>query len=196
MFSVLDAIAAVIRRAGDSWLGMLALSSPLWVLAAVRARGALRRRRACQAFAAAHAFRFAGTIPSDARAPYTRIDRVSRAVLLSNVLEGEWEGLAVRVCDMAPGRRRARWTTILVTVEDTLQLGPGAQRVIDTAPVAPLIETNLDVLSVSPRRRLDASELPVWLSFATTLAKAMERDFTDARRRTDVAFTEMPGTIQ
>jgi hypothetical protein len=177
MFSILDAIAAVIRRAEQSWLG-IALLSPIGLVAAVRVRQALRRRRAFQAFAAARSLRFVGTIPSDGRAPYTRIDRVSLAVLLTNVLEGEWDGLPVSVCDLSPSRRRPRWTTILVTVEDTLRRGPDAERVILAAPDPPRIETSLDVLSVAPGRRLDPSELPVWLSFATSLAKAMERDFT------------------
>ena len=51
----------------------------------------------------------------------------------------------------------------------------GAEREIAAGPSA-LIKTNFDVLCVSPKRRLDVSELEAWLSFATTLAKAMERD--------------------
>lgn len=174
MDSVLDAITLVIGRATESWLGMVALTSPLWLLAAVRIRQALQRRRAFRDFAAAQQLRFAGTIPSDARAPYTRIDRVRRGVLLSNVMEGQWEGLPIRLFDMPRGRT-PRWTMVLVTVEGTLRRGAGAERAIAGGPAA-LIETNLDVLCISPRRPLDASELAAWLSFATTLAQAMERD--------------------
>ena len=117
---------------------------------------------------------FVGTIPSDARAPYTRIERVRWAVLLWNVMEGQWNGLPIRLFDMPRGRALG-WTMVLVTVEGTLRRGAGAERAIAAEPAA-LIETNLDVLCVSPRRPLDASELAAWLSFATRLARAMERD--------------------
>lgn len=174
MDSVVDAIIAIIGRASESWLGMFALTSPIWLLAAVRIGQSLRRRRAFQDFAAAQHLQFVGTIPSDARAPYTRIGRVRWAVLLSNVIEGQSDGLPIRLFDMPRGRD-PRWTMVLVTVEGTLRRGAGAERVIAARPEA-LIETNLDVLCVSPMRSLDASELAAWLSFATALAKAMERD--------------------
>jgi hypothetical protein len=101
MDSVLDAIAVIVGRAAESWLGIVALTSPIWLLAAVRIRQTLQRRRAFREFAAAHHLRFVGTIPSDARAPYTRIKRVSREVLLSNVIEGQWDGLPIHLFDRA-----------------------------------------------------------------------------------------------
>jgi hypothetical protein len=174
MDSVLDAITVFVGRAAESWLGVFALTSPIGLLAALRIRQALQRRRAFRDFAAAQRLEFVGTIPSDARAPYTRIKRVRWAVLLSNVMEGQWDGLPIRLFDMPRGRA-PRWTMVLVTVEGTLRRGAGAERAIAAGPAA-LIETNLDVLCVSPRRPLDASELATWLSFATTLAQAMERD--------------------
>ena len=175
MDSVLDAIAAIASRAAGSWLGMLLITSPIWLLAAVRVWQALRRRRAFQAFAAAQPeLHFVGTIPSDARLPYSRVERVRRQVLLSNVVEGRWDGLPVHLFDTARGRD-PRWTMILVTVEDMLHRGAEAERIVAAGPAA-LIEFSLDVLSVSPQRSLDTSELTAWLTFATTLAKAMERD--------------------
>jgi hypothetical protein len=174
MDSVLDAITAIVGRAAESWLGIFALTSPIWLLAVVRIWQALQRRRAFRDFAAARHLQFVGTIPSDARAPYTRIERVRREVLLSNVMEGQWDGLPIRLFDIQRGRA-PRWTMVLVTVEGTLRRGAGAEHAIAAGPTA-LIETNLDVLCVSPRRALDASELATWLSFATTLAQAMERD--------------------
>lgn len=175
MDSALDVIAAVASRAAGSWLGMLLITSPIWLLAAVRGGQALRRRRAFQAFAAAQPqFHFAGTIPSDARLPYSRVDLVRRQVLLSNVVEGQWDGLPVHVFDTARGRT-PRWTILLVRVEDMLHRGAEAERVVAAGPAA-LIETSLDVLTVSPQRPLDTSELIAWLTFATALAKAMERD--------------------
>ena len=143
-------------------------------------RQALQRRRAFREFAAARHLQFVGTIPSDARAPYTRIDRVRRAVLLSNVIEGQSDGLPIRLFDM-PSGSTPRWTIVLVTVDGTLRRGAGAERVIAARPAA-RIETNLDVLCVSPRRPLDASELAEWLSFATALGKAMERDAKEEAR--------------
>lgn len=175
---------------------MFAIWSPLWLLAAVWTWQRRQRRRAFQDFAAAQHLEFVGTIPSDARSPYTRFGLVRWAVLLFNVLEGQWDGLPICLFDMPHERRSPHWTTILVTVEGTLRRGAGAERAIASeAPgwvrlrdsaVDVLIETSaepslkltrgLDVLCVSPRRLLDASELAAWLSFATTLAKAMERD--------------------
>jgi hypothetical protein len=186
MDSVLDAFIAIVGRAAVSWLGIFALASPIWLLGAVRARQALQRRRAFRDFAAAQHLEFVGTIPSDARAPYTRIARVRWAVLLSNVLEGQWDGLPIRLFDMPRGSA-LRWTMVLVTVEGTLGLGAGAARATADGPAA-LIETNLDVLCVSPKRRLDASELAEWLSFATTLAQAMERD---AKEETPIDASEV-----
>jgi hypothetical protein len=156
------------------WLGFLALTSPIWLLAAVRMRRVWLRRRAAQAFAAERRLRFLGTIASDARRPYTAFDRVAGSVLLSNVLEGESNGLPIRMFDLNT-RVSGRWTAVLVTVEGRLHLGARAERVIAARPDA-LIETNLDILFVSPRRLLDASELPTWLAFATELATAMEED--------------------
>jgi hypothetical protein len=177
MDSVLDAIIAIAGRAGESWLGMVALTSPLWLLAAVRIRQALHRRRAFRDFAEAQQLEFVGIIPSDKRAPYTRIKLVRWAVLLWNVVEGQWDGLPIYLFDM-PRNRSSTWTMVLVTVDGTLRRGAAAERAIAPGPSA-LIETNLDVLCISPRRRLDVSELAEWLSFATTLAKAMERDAKD-----------------
>ena len=101
-------------------------------------------------------------------------------MLLSNVIEGQSDGLPIRLFDMPRGRT-PRWTIVLVTVDGTLRRGAGAEGVIAARPAA-RIETNLDVLCVSPRRPLDASELAEWLSFATALAKAMERDAKDEAR--------------
>ena len=179
MDGVLDAIIAIIERAAQSRLAIVAILSPIWLLAAVRLWQSLRRRRAFREFAAAQHLRFVGTIPSDARAPYTRIGRVRWAVLLWNVMEGQWDGLPIHVFDMPTERRSPPWTMVLVIVEGTLRRGAGAERAIAAGPAA-LIETNLDVLCASPRRRLDTSELAAWISFATTLAKAMERDAKEA----------------
>jgi hypothetical protein len=178
MDSVIDAIIAIVERAAQSWLGIFALTSPIWLLAVVRTRQALERRRAFRDFAAARHLQFVGTIPSDKRAPYTRIGRVRWAVLLSNVIEGQSDGLPIHLFDMPRGRD-PRWTMVLVTVDGTLHRGAEAERAIAAGPEA-LIETNLDVLCVSPRRSLDVSELAAWLSFATALAKAMERDAKEA----------------
>ena len=187
MDSLLDAFTAVIARAAESWLGMFALTSPIWLLAAVRIRQSWRRRRAFQDFAAARHLQFVGTIASDARAPYTLIDLVRRAVLLSNVIEGQSDGLPIHLFDM-PLNRALSWTMVLVTVDGTLRRGAGAERQIAAGPSA-LIKTNFDVLCVSPKRRLDASELAAWLSFATTLATAMERD---AKEEIPLASEEAP----
>jgi hypothetical protein len=180
METFMDVLTALVGRAAAPWVGVILLSSPLWLLAAVRFRRSLERRRAFKEFAAAHQLTFAGTIPSDARPPYTRIERVAWAVLLSNTMEGQWDGLPVRLFDMPPARNKAPWTAILVTVEGTLRRGEGAERVIVAGPEA-FIETNLDVLYVTPRGLLEVSELTTWLSFATALAKAMERDDRESR---------------
>jgi hypothetical protein len=182
MDSLLDAIAATIARAAESWLGVVAITSPIWLLAAVRIRRVLMRRRAYRAFAAAHQqLEFVGVIPSDARAPYTRIPLVSSAVLLSHVVEGEWDGLPIRLFEMPYRRGGPYWTTILVTVEGRLLRGPEAERVMSSRPDL-LIRINLDVLCLSPQRRLVAPEFADWLSFTTALAKAMERDAKEAAR--------------
>jgi hypothetical protein len=174
MEKLMDAIIAIVERASESWLGIFVLTSPMWLLTAVRIRETLQRRRAFQDFARAHQLEFVGTIPSDGRAPYTQIDRVRGGPLLSNVLEGRWDGLPISLFD-SPRGRSARWTMVLVTVEGRLLRGSATERAVAAHPDA-LIETNLDVLCVSPWRSLDASEFAAWLSFATTLAKAMERD--------------------
>jgi hypothetical protein len=139
-----------------------------------RAVPALRRRRERQDFAAERRLRFLGTIASDARPPYTDFSRVRRSVLLSNASEGEASGLPVRLFDINPGSS-PRWTVILVTVEGRLHRGARAERLIAGQPEA-LVETNLDVLFVTPKRLLAAAELSPWLSFATTLARALEAD--------------------
>jgi hypothetical protein len=175
MDGFVDAIVAIVGRTAAPWLGIVVLASPLWLLGAVRLGQALRRRRAFQAFAVAQPnLQFVGTIPSDARPPYTRVDRVRWAVLLSNVVEGRSDGLPIHLFDM-PRRADSRWTVVLVTVDDMLRRGARAERVMATGPAA-LIETTVDVLLVSPERLLDPSELARWLAFATALAKAMERD--------------------
>src|SRR5262245_35289979 len=127
MDSVLDAIIAAVGRAADSWLVVFALMSPLLVLAAVRMRQALQRRRSFQDFAATQHLEFVGIIPSDARAPYTRIGRVRWAVLLSNVVEGQSDGLPICLFDM-PHNRHSRWTMVIVTVDGTLRRGAAAER--------------------------------------------------------------------
>ena len=175
MDRVVDAFLAIVGRGGGSLVVTIAFLSPLGLIAAMRTWRALQRRRTFRDFAAARHLEFVGTVASDARAPYTRIDRVRRAVLLSNVIEGQWDGLPVRVFDMSKGRRMGQTTVILLTVEDILRRGAEAERAIAAGPQA-LIETNLDVLCVSPKRPLDAAELATWLSFAATVGKAMERD--------------------
>jgi hypothetical protein len=179
MDGIVDALVGVVERASESWIGTIALFSPIWLLAGVRGWQALRRRRSVQAFAAERRFRFLGTIASDARPPYTAFPQVSRSVLLTNVLEGESDGLPVRLFDLYP-RRGTRWTAILVTVDDTVHRGPRAESVIAGRREA-MVDTNFDVLFVSPKRLLDASELSAWLTFATTLAKAMEEDARSQR---------------
>ena len=135
---------------------------------------AIRRRRERQDFAAERRLRFLGTIASDARPPYTNFTQVRRSVLLSNVMEGEADGLPVRLFDLNPGYS-PRWTAILVTVEGRLHRGARAEGLIAGKTEA-LIETNLDVLFVSPKRLLAAAELSPWLAFAIELAKALEED--------------------
>jgi hypothetical protein len=169
-----NTLAGIVEFAGST-VGIVVLSSPIWGLAVVRMWQALQRRRAFRDFAEARHLQFVGTTPSDARPPYTRIGLVRWAVLLSNVVEGNWDGLPVYLFDMPRGRRRAPWTTALVTVGGTLRSGPAAAAVTSAGPAA-LIETDLDVLCVSPRRLLEASELAGFLTFATALAKAMEHD--------------------
>jgi hypothetical protein len=56
MDGVLDAITAIFGRAAVSWLGMLALASPIWLLGAVRARQALQRIAMTSAVRSAEAF--------------------------------------------------------------------------------------------------------------------------------------------
>jgi hypothetical protein len=189
--SVLDAIAALVIRASESWLGVVTLTLPIWLFAAVKIRQILRRRRAFQDFAAERNLQFTGTIPSDARPPYSRIYHVSVAVLLTNLLEGQWEARSIRVFDM-PTRGGARVTTVLVTVEGTLRRGPHAERTIAAGPEA-RIDMDLDILCLTPLRRLDVSELPAWLSYAVALANAMERDAKEhdaAHQMIDPALAE------
>jgi hypothetical protein len=182
MDSLLDAIAAAVARAAESWPGVVVLTSPIWLLAAVRIRQALMRRRAYRDFAEARHLKFAGVIPSDARAPYTRIPLVRSAVLLFHVVEGEWDGLPIRLFEMPWGRRGGSdWTTIIVAVEGRLHPGPETERVIAARPEV-AIRTNLDVLCLSPGRRLVASEFADWLSYTVALAKAMEHDAKEAAR--------------
>ena len=176
MDPLLDGIAAIVDRATESWLGIVALTSPIWLGAALWIRSVLLRRRAFREFAAARRLEFVGIIPSDARLPYKRIQRVAQAVLLSNVVEGQWDGLPIRVFDMPWRRRGPHLTTILVVVEDTLHRGALAEGVLAARPEA-RIDTDLDILIVTPQRLLDPSELAEWMTFSTTLAKAMERDF-------------------
>jgi hypothetical protein len=180
MDSFLDTLTALVGRDAAPWVGMFVLWSPIWVFALVRIRKGLQRRRAFREFAAARHLQFLGTIPSDARPPYTRVDVVRRQVLLSNVIEGQWDGLSIHLFDTSRGRS-PRWTMILVTVEGTLRRGGTAEGVIAARQDA-LIQTELGILCVSPKRPLDASELATWLSFATTLAKGMERDAKEHAR--------------
>jgi hypothetical protein len=160
----------------DNVLAIVALTSAGGLVAAMWIRKILLRRRAFQEFAAEKRFEFVGTIPSDGRVPYKRIQRVAQAVLLTNLVEGQWDGLPVRVFDMPWRRRGAKLTTVLVVVEDTLRRGALAEGVLAARPDA-MIDIDLDILIVTPARLLDASELAEWLTFATALAKAMERDF-------------------
>jgi hypothetical protein len=180
--SVLDGIAGLVARAAESWLGIFVLTLPIWLVAAFWLRRSLGRRRGFQAFAAAHRLQFAGTIASDARLPYTRIPRVAWAVLLSNTIEGEWDGLPIRLFDMPNRRNSPPWTTILVKVDGRLLRGPHTEQAIGAGPAAHIETDDLDVLCVSPKRLLDPSNLKAWLSFATTIAKAMERDAKEAAR--------------
>jgi len=177
----LDALTALVGRAAAPWLGMIVISSPLWLLGLYLLRQALQRRRAFKAFAAARQLEFVGTIASDARAPYTRFRLVRRQVLLWNVIEGRWDGLPIHLFDTRRGRRSSDLTMVIVTVEGELHRGRATEGVIAAGPAA-LIETNVDALCVWPDRRLTPSELAAWLSFATTLAKAMERDAKEAAR--------------
>ena len=134
MHNVPDAIAIAEYPAGLSVIPIAFLLS-FGLLGAVRTWRALRRRRAFRDFAAARHLQFVGTIPSDARAPYTRIDKVRRAVLLWNVIEGQWDGLPVRLFDMPERFPRGRRTTaILVTVGDILDRGAEAERAITAIP--------------------------------------------------------------
>jgi hypothetical protein len=181
MDAFLDAIADLVIAAGESWLGVAALTSPIWLLAAWLIRRGLMRRRAFRDFAAARGLEFVGTIASDGRMPYKRVPRVAQAVLLSNVLEGQWEGLPIRLFEMVWRRNGPSLTTILVVVEGRLLRGAGAEGVIAARPET-WIEMDLDILVITPQRRLDPSEFAEWLTFAVTLAKAMERDAKEAAR--------------
>ena len=192
MHNVPDAIAIAEYPAGLSVIPIAFLLS-FGLLGAVRIWRALRRRRAFRDFAAARHLQFAGTIPSDARAPYTRIDKVRRAVLLWNVIEGQWDGLPVRLFDMPERFPRGRRTTaILVTVGDILHRGAEAERAITAIPKV-RIETNFDVVCVSPMRQLEAAELATWLSSAVTIARAMERD-AKAEARPDASTGARPAS--
>lgn len=188
MDSVLDDVIGFFATAAGLPLGLLVLTSPIWLWAAVRTRQALQRRRAFRDFAKAHRLEFVGIIPSDKRAPHTRIELVRWAVLLWHVVEGQWDGLPVSVFDM-PSRGGSPWTMALVTVEGTLRRGAYAEAVIAARP-ALSIQIEFDVLCVSAMQRLDVAELGALLAFATALAKAMERDAEEARSR-DV-FPEAP----
>jgi len=163
----------------DNVLAIVALTSTGGLVAAMWIRKILLRRRAFREFAAARGFEFVGTIPSDGRTPYKRIQRVAQAVLLTNLVQGQWNGVPISVFDMPWFRRGSKLTTVLVVVEDTLRRGPLAEGVLAARPDT-LIDMDLDILIVTPRRLLDAPELPEWLTFATTLAKAMERDFKES----------------
>jgi hypothetical protein len=184
MEAFMDALTAIVGRAAAPWVGVILLSSPIWLYAAMRMGRGLLRRRAFQEFAAAHQqLKFVGTIPSDARAPYTRSEFVRWGVLLSNVVEGEWDGLPIYLFDVPFRAEPTRWTTILVKVEGTLHRGAGAEGVIAGSTVGQeaMIEMNLDILCVSAQKPLDGPELSTWLSFATALAKVMERDAIASR---------------
>jgi hypothetical protein len=182
MDSFADALIALVGRDAALWVGTFVLSSPMWGYALMQLRKGLQRHRAFREFAAARQLQFLGTIPSDARVPYRRVEVVRQKVLLRNAIEGQWDRLPIYLFDVpADSRSILGGTTILVTVEGTLHRGAAAASAIATHPDA-LIVTELDILCVSPKRQLDASELATWLSFATTLAKAMEREAKEQAR--------------
>lgn len=182
MQGFMDLLTAIVGRTAAPFVGVLLLSSPLWVMGGMYLRKEWGRRRALQDFAAARQLTFVGTIPSDARAPYTRIYWVARAVLLSNVIEGRWDGLPIKLFEMPADRARPTGTTVLVTVEDLLRRGARAEHAIAAGPAETWIDMNAEILCVCAQRRLDPSELPTWLSFAVAVAKAMEQDLKDAVR--------------
>jgi hypothetical protein len=177
MESFMDALTAIVGRAAAPWVGVFLLSLPLWPFGLWGLRKSRARRRAFQDFAAARNFRFVGTILSDVRAPYTRLRGVRAQGMLRHVVEGQSNGLSIYLFDGQPQSRSYPpfGTMVLVTVEGKLRRGTAAERTIASGPAA-LIEADIDVLLVSAERYLDASELSAWLWFATTLAKAMERD--------------------
>jgi hypothetical protein len=161
----------------------------LWVLAGIWRAWA--RRRAFRRFAEAHRLQFAGFVVPDARLPYSRFERLRWAVLLSNVLEGPWDGVWVAVFDMRK-TRHSPVSAVQVRVENLLprvqiprlwraesdvagEVGPRAAAVLARRPQT-MIEADFDSLLVIAERRLDASELPELLGFATALARALAVD--------------------
>lgn len=174
--SMSDPISTFLARTFGPTLGGIVVSSPIWLYIAVQAGRAVRRRREFREFAAARRFEFVGTIQADADAHrrYARVPSARRGTLLTNLIEGQRDGLSISVFNVGYGRRRSE-TAIMVTVDYTLRRGADAERVIATRPEA-IVDVDDDMLLVTPRRLLDASELDAWLSLATTLALAMERD--------------------
>lgn len=68
-----------------------------------------------RAVAAARGLSYTRTLASDLREPFTRLPTVSGAVLLHNVLEGQWHNRDVAVFDMRPYRKSAdQWTYALL----------------------------------------------------------------------------------
>lgn len=187
---------AIIEIAQSRWslLFYVLVICPWWLPAVAWYRRGLRRRRAFQDFAAANRLQLIGTMPSDAGA--TRMKHwpmlLWRVVVGTNVIEGQWDGLPIRLVDLASSRNSPSRTTVFVTVDGILHRGARAERAI-AAGSAALIRTDVDVLSVLARPQIDPAELAAWLSFATGVVKAMEQDGKEVFPR-DVSETAAPPT--
>jgi hypothetical protein len=174
MDTILDALVSLLRSGSGPLLLAVLVFGPLLAIIVFRTRGGLQRRRDFESFAEARGLRFAGTIASDARAPYDRVGTGKWAVLLYHVVEGTWDGLPVSVFDMPRGKRPT-WTVALVTANGLLRDGKAAARVRSATP-GYSAEANLDVLYVTPERQIEVTELPDLLDCAVSLVKAMEQD--------------------
>lgn len=187
---------AIITIVQSRWslLFCVLVMCPWWLPAVAWYRRGLRRRLAFQDFAAANHLQLIGTVPSDAGATRMKHWRMLlwRVVVGTNVIEGQWDGLPIRLLDLASARNSPSRTTIIVTVDGILHRGARAERAI-AAGSAALIRTDVDVLSVLARPQIDPAELAAWLSFATGVVKAMEQDGKEAFPR-DPSETAAPPT--
>lgn len=109
-----------------------------------------------RAAAAAQGLSYTRTLASDLREPFTRLPTVSGAVLLHNVLEGQWRKRDVAVFDMRPFRKSAdQWTYALLPLpggwpEVRVRTVPHGQGAVDRALSALLSTWETIVLPAAP----------------------------------------------